>query len=289
MGPDPGHPARLPDPHRRVAGQPAPAPHLARRRAARRPPGRSSTLAPDGALAAPARRATAAASTRSISGRLPGVPCVSRTMPTPRAIHSTDSFSRVRSAQRSARNVPAGTVTSSSASTVYPGPASEGGALRPTSSGRGKRVLARPGAEADPTLARLHRPGAGIGAPRLVDEGQLAAAADLEPRRLVGDRVDPAHMLGVGLAVLPPRAGLEGEDEHHRRCEKRAHAWILEEVASGGPSYLNKLAERGGFEPPVQALVPYNRLAICPVRPLQHLSAREAPTERLAGAARPLG
>ena len=37
--------------------------------------------------------------------------------------------------------------------------------------------------------------------------------------------------------------------------------------------YFNDLAERGGFEPPVQALVPYNRLAICPVQPLQHLSA----------------
>ena len=36
---------------------------------------------------------------------------------------------------------------------------------------------------------------------------------------------------------------------------------------------LSSLAERGGFEPPVQALIPYNRLAICPVQPLQHLSA----------------
>ena len=35
-----------------------------------------------------------------------------------------------------------------------------------------------------------------------------------------------------------------------------------------------ELAERGGFEPPVEALIPYNRLAICPVQPLQHLSAR---------------
>ncbi len=34
------------------------------------------------------------------------------------------------------------------------------------------------------------------------------------------------------------------------------------------------MAERGGFEPPVEALIPYNRLAICPVQPLQHLSAR---------------
>ena len=36
---------------------------------------------------------------------------------------------------------------------------------------------------------------------------------------------------------------------------------------------IKDLAERGGFEPPVQVLTPYNRLAICPVRPLQHLSA----------------
>jgi hypothetical protein len=35
------------------------------------------------------------------------------------------------------------------------------------------------------------------------------------------------------------------------------------------------LAERGGFEPPVQVLTPYNRLAICPVQPLQHLSAED--------------
>jgi hypothetical protein len=37
---------------------------------------------------------------------------------------------------------------------------------------------------------------------------------------------------------------------------------------------VRRLAERGGFEPPVEALIPYNRLAICPVQPLQHLSAR---------------
>src|SRR5262249_19750019 len=62
----------------------------------------------------------------------------------------------------------------------------------------------------------------------------------------------------------------------------------------GGPSYrarqcaserpntygslLNRrrLAERGGFEPPVPVLTQYNRLAICPVQPLQHLSATTA-------------
>ena len=37
---------------------------------------------------------------------------------------------------------------------------------------------------------------------------------------------------------------------------------------------VRRLAERGGFEPPVEVLTPYNRLAICPVQPLQHLSAR---------------
>ena len=49
-------------------------------------------------------------------------------------------------------------------------------------------------------------------------------------------------------------------------------------VDVGGPEAAEsvtaqRLAERGGFEPPVQVLAPYNRLAICPVQPLQHLSA----------------
>ena len=34
------------------------------------------------------------------------------------------------------------------------------------------------------------------------------------------------------------------------------------------------MAEREGFEPSVEE-TPYNRLAICPVRPLQHLSANK--------------
>ena len=51
----------------------------------------------------------------------------------------------------------------------------------------------------------------------------------------------------------------------------------LAQEGGGHPAYLvdlSSLAERGGFEPPVEALIPYNRLAICPVQPLQHLSAR---------------
>jgi hypothetical protein len=49
-----------------------------------------------------------------------------------------ETLPRVRSAQRKARKVPAGTVTSSSASTRKPGvPAAEGGPARPGSSGSG--------------------------------------------------------------------------------------------------------------------------------------------------------
>ena len=60
-------------------------PDVAGRRAARRPPRSVSAARLSSAWAWVDR----SRSTRSISGRWPGVPCVSRTTPTPGAIHST--------------------------------------------------------------------------------------------------------------------------------------------------------------------------------------------------------
>ena len=47
-------------------------------------------------------------------------------------------------------------------------------------------------------------------------------------------------------------------------------AAIEPEITPESPSseLVGEMAERGGFEPPVQALYPYNRLAICPIQPL---------------------
>ena len=156
-------------------------------------------------------------------GRVLGTPCCSLTTPTPGAIQRIDTEVEVRKAQRSARNVPAGTVISSSASTFQTAaPSSDGGPDAAHLEGQGQSLLPGPGREPNPVLAHLHRPGGGIDPAGLANGKMARGAPHLEARDLVRDRVDLADPLGRRLAILPKRTRARGESQRGRAGAERA-------------------------------------------------------------------